>query len=182
MLIAKPRCLLEGPTEGTRRHTWPPQRHPDRGHAPASWRLRRGERACTDGAVRRHYSPQREGPDRGHEYAGTPGCGESAHRRTRAGQSRRRERCVAAVVITVAVVRVIASVRVRSMTMRRRHRRSSSSSCHYLVAVVVVIVADRVVAPRGSGSGGRCCCCSQGEEKAGGRTFWRVKGLAGGML
>ena len=101
------------------------------------------------------------GPDRGRECAGMPGCHESAHRRTRAGQSRHRERCVAIVAITVAVVRVItsvsmrvpvriavviASMRVRSMTMRRRRRgrvpmqRRGPSSCRYLVAVVVVTV------------------------------------------
>jgi hypothetical protein len=69
-------------------------------------------------AERRPEMPAARGPDRGDTCAGMPGCRESAHRWTRAGQSRRRERRVAVVAIAVAVVVVV----VVSLSCRRRSR------------------------------------------------------------
>ena len=60
------------------------------------------------------------GPDKVRECTGMPGCGKSAHRRTRAGQSRHHERCVAVVTIMVTVIIV-------------------SLSCRYLVTVAVAV-------------------------------------------
>jgi hypothetical protein len=90
-------------------------------------------------AERRPEMPAARGPDREHACAGMPGCRESAHRWMRAGQSRRRERCVAVVVIVVAVVIVV----IVSLSCHSRSRSCGHGCGHgYIVAL------------HGSGSGG----------------------------
>jgi hypothetical protein len=54
--------------------------------------------------------PMVRGPNRGCECAGIPGCCESAHQRSRAGQSRHHKRCTAVVKIAVAGIIIIVVV------------------------------------------------------------------------
>ena len=77
------------------------------------WHHGCSERAHTDG-VQALLAVAR-GPDRGHECTGMPVSHERVHQRMRVGQSRHRERCVAIVMIMVAlaVVHMITSVSMR---------------------------------------------------------------------
>ncbi len=152
VITAKPEALQpRAEAEAEHRSEMPTVRGPDRGHVQACLAVARGpqQRACANIMV------VVRGPNRGHVCTGMPSCGESAHQRTRVGQSRHHERCIAivAIVVTVIVVFVVLL---------------SCCSCSCSCGCSRGCVA----APHGSGSGSCCAGGGQGKERKVVWLFW----------